>query len=173
MQAFYNALTPFTNVPFNFWLYLLFVTAPVLAFSAGPERNVWLRSGRLIVAAALTYLLLNLSHQTDQNLIRKAYEQCQSQFPDGWIQHHKECSEINTADGAHNAFLLYLGWIPAMAYVGFWELVWRRRNKSKLKKLELPIRDKILGGSVSCLMIFFFVLTATLVAILTGRILLF
>lgn len=49
---------------------------------------------------------------------------------------HSACEHhINIADGASNVFYLYLGWIPAGAYVGFFELIWRIKYRKKIRSM--------------------------------------
>jgi hypothetical protein len=105
--------------------FLTLVAAPPLVFSATPRADERWLIGRLLAAAFVTYILLNASLHIPRMIRWHEYETCQHQFDDGYVQHHPECGEINIADGASNVFFAYLGWIPAVAYVGLWELVWR------------------------------------------------
>jgi len=124
-----------TDVPVNFRALFLAVTAPILVFSVAPEKPFWMRFLRLVLAVGLTYILINLSLHTGRAIERNSYQKCQSQFSDGVLQNHPECGKINIADGASNIFYLYAGWIPATAYVGIWEFLWRIRSRKKLKEL--------------------------------------
>lgn len=144
-QILYNIAEPLTHVPVNIWLPLMFITAPVLVFLGKPTTNWRLLAGRLLLAWALTYVFINLELQTGRQIIRTAYDACQSQFPYGFIQHHPECGEINIADGASSVFYLYLGWIPALAYLSVWEFVWRIRNRRKLQSDTFSITYKRLS----------------------------
>ncbi len=135
-QSFFNALQIFTHVPYNFWFWLIFITAPLLVFNAKPESSADWRIDRLILAIGATYILMNFSLHTSRQIIWSAYEACQSRFSDGAIQHHKECGEINIADGASNIFYLIFGWLPATGYVGLCEFIWRWRYRRIVRKKE-------------------------------------
>jgi hypothetical protein len=129
-----------TDVPFNFWFYLLLATAPILVFSAKPESKTWFRIGRLLVAIAVTYVLINLSLHTNYKIGWDTYESCQSQFKDGAIQHHEECG--NPPRGIPLAFFAVLGLIPSNAYVGFFELIWRRKHRKQIKNYGKNFKGK-------------------------------
>lgn len=133
-QPFFNFLQIFTYVPYNFWFWLLIIAAPILVFSAKPDSNPNWRVNRLLIAIGLTYIFINLSLHTSRQIKWAAYEQCQSQFSDGSIQHHKECGEIDIADGASNIFYLVLGWLPAATYVAIYEFVWRLRYRRTIRE---------------------------------------
>lgn len=122
-------------MPYNFWGWLLLIVVPIFIFSATPNSSQRLRLGRIILAIGLTYILTNLAVHTHYQIKSTAYNTCQSQFPDGAIQHHEECGEINILDGGGSVFYLYLGWIPATAYVGLYELLWRIRYRKQIKVL--------------------------------------
>lgn len=109
----------------NYWFWLLIILIPLIVFSVKPGAPVWLRFGRLLLAIMVSYAIANGQLHWKRAQEWQAYEACQSQFPDGGIQHHKECPEIDIGDGASLVFFLYLGWLPITGYTGFWELLWR------------------------------------------------
>ena len=139
-QQLFNLFTYFTDVRFNFWFYLFFLVPPLLIFFVRPKEQAWLRVLRTLVAVASAYILINLSLQTHRSIIWRNYEACQSQFSDGAIQQHEECGKIDIGDGASNVFYLFLGWIPGAAYVGIWELLWRRYYRQQLVESQTPFR---------------------------------
>ncbi|MFO1242528.1 MAG: hypothetical protein U1E36_04920 [Rickettsiales bacterium] len=127
-----------TDVPFNIWFWLLIIGAPFCVFSVKPEKNVWIRAGRLLIAIGATYTLAILAIGTDDALEWKKYEACQSQFSD--ISHHEGCP-LNVGSGASFVFFLFFGWIPATMYVGWWELAWRKYYRSKMISLRKGLGD--------------------------------
>lgn len=139
-QSLFNFFGRLTDVPFNFWFYLFFMLPPLLIFSVHPKEKTWLRVARTLVVVASAYILINLSLQTHRSIIWRNFEACQRQFSDGAIQHHQECGKINIGDGASNFFYLFLGWIPGAAYVGIWELIWRRYHRQQLAELNSQFR---------------------------------
>jgi hypothetical protein len=128
-DGIYRLFETLTQVPFNFWFYLMMLTAPLLVVYTGARLRAW----KVFLAVGCTYVLINLSLHTSRAIIWRAYEACQSQFSDGAIQHHRECGEINIADGASNVFYLYFGWIPAATYVGIWALLWRWLRRKAIR----------------------------------------
>jgi len=147
-----------TDIPVNFWAVFLIATAPILVFSIAPPKPQWMRFWRLVFAAGLTYVLLNLSLHTGRAIEWRAYQECQSQFSDGVLQQHEECGKINIADGASNIFYLYAGWIPATAYVGIWEFLWRIRSRKKLKELGKNYKGRWFSNITIGFSIFSFVI---------------
>jgi len=124
-----------TDVPVNFWFWCLLLVAPALVLAANPETSFKIRLLRLILAIGFTYVLINLSLHTSRQIEWKIYEECQSQFDDASLNHHKECGEINIADGASSIFYAFFGWIPATAYVGLWELIWLAKHRKKIREI--------------------------------------
>ena len=56
---------------------------------------------------------------------------------------HAECKHhVNIADGASNVFYAYLGWIPAVAYVGLWEAIWRIWYRKRISKMGKDYKGK-------------------------------
>lgn len=72
----YRALDVLIDVPVNIWLWLLPFAAPILVFSANPMACVQKRDRRLIVATAITCVLLNLGLQTHLALRQREFEAC-------------------------------------------------------------------------------------------------
>jgi hypothetical protein len=154
-----------THVPLNFWVWLLPVAAPLLVFCIKPDKKWGLRIGRLLLAIGMTYVLMNLALHTGRTIKWNVYEACQSQFSDGAIQRHEECGEINIADGASNVFYAYFGWIPAMAYVGIWEALWRIRHRRKIKEMGKEYKGKWISNIIIGFAIFLFVIYPACMAI--------
>lgn len=116
-----------------------------------------MRIWRLIFAVGATYILLNLALHTSRQIEWNEYEKCNSfaEKLDGDISDHKECPKINIADGAANIFYLFLGWIPASAYVGLWEIIWRFKNRKIIKEMGKTFTGKwasniVIGFFILC-----------------------
>ena len=162
-EMIFQILDFLTDVPVNFWFWLFFITAPLLVFSVGPENRFWLRLARLVLAAVLSYVLINLSLHTSRELGRKAYNECQrkSIHPEMSQEAHEQCKHhVNTADGAANVFYFILGWIPGTAYVGIWEFLWRRRYRKILKEMGKNYKGRwfsniTIGFTVFCFIYLF------------------
>ena len=132
----------------NYWFWLFIILIPIMVFSVGPRAGMWRRMGRLALAIIVGYVLANVALQWSRAREWEAYEACQSQFPDGAIQHHKECPEINIADGASIIFYLMFGWIPAAAYTGFFELLWRRRHRQTIRDMGAAFKGKWISNAL-------------------------
>lgn len=170
-RSLYQIFEALTALPVNIWLWFLPVIAPLLVFVAKPDHTVWLRSGRLILAISITYVLWNLAINTHHHLEREAYDACQSQFPDGEWRMHEECGNPFMGNGAQVAFALVLGWIPATAYVGIWEFLWRRKYRETIHDLGHQFTGKWLSTMlIVCsvpVWIYAFLLVALIVLLLT------
>jgi len=138
-EIIYTVFKYLTDVPFNFWAFFLIVTAPVLVFSVAPEKPFWMRFGRLVIAAGLTYVLINLAIGTEHSLAWKNYNDCyaKSEFPYLSHERNSECKPyLENVNGSTAVFALLLGWIPALGIVGLWELLWRIVHRKVFKGLS-------------------------------------
>lgn len=134
-----------TDVPYNFWGWLLLFTAPILVFIARPESSATLKFIRVIVAIGLTYIFFNLALHTGRTLDWKKYEACLQESPYGEmsVKTHELCGHlVDIADGASSLFYVFLGWIPATAYVGIFESIWRFRHRKRIKKMGKSYKGK-------------------------------
>lgn len=176
-QALFDFFQIFTDVPFNFWFYLLLIIAPLLVFSVKPESKLWWRFSRLILAIVCTYILINLTLHTSRALDREDYEAClapllkesnrviPSPEINSQCQHH-----IKTGDGASNVFYLVLGWVPSVGYVGFYELIWIIRHRKTIKKLGPKYTGKWFSFSLLIMALPGFVYIAIIAFILLAAI---
>ena len=126
----------------NFWFWLFIFLIPFIVFSVKPEASPRLRVARLLLAVAIGYVLANVTLYWEGEQEWETYTACQRQFDDGDTKHHQECPEINIADGARTIFFVVFGWIPAAAYAGFWELIWRRRHRHTLRAMGTAFKGK-------------------------------
>ena len=129
-----------------------------MVFSVTPEANVRVRVGRLVSAVAAGYVLANLALYWSHSMDWEAYQACQDRFPDGFRTIRPECEHlVNIADGASIVFYLLFGWIPAAAYTGFWELLWRWDHRHSIRQRERSFKGKWASNTV----IFFFLLVVS------------
>ena len=144
-----NVFKAFADVPYNIWPWILLVGVPMLIFSAKPQHRVVWRLGRIVLAVAAGYVLINLALHTHHALQWKAFEACREQYPVFGENYHPNCEGIVTiADGAGGIFYLILGWIPAAAYAGFWELCWRRKYRRTVSELGAGYKGKGLSNAL-------------------------
>jgi hypothetical protein len=117
-------------------MFLFLVTAPLLIFSVKPELSTQRRIWRILIATIIGYMLLNLILHTHRYLQWQEFEQCQNIYSKDPLNMADECKGIiNIADGASNIFYLYLGWVPAVGYAGFFELLWRIKHRAFIKNM--------------------------------------
>lgn len=121
----------------NYWLWNFVVLLPVLVLCVKPEASSWLKVGRLLTAVALGYLLLNAGVHWGSKLSWQAYEACHRLIPNGDQNGvgYEKCKHLLIGTGGANfAFALLLGWIPAGAYAGGWEFLWRIYYRRRIRE---------------------------------------
>ncbi len=110
----------------NFWFWLFLIIPPLLIFSAKPESSTWWRLGRLLLAIAAGYALLLVTVAWRQQEDYKILQEFWHQFPN-CVDHRCANQPKMVVGGKAFAFLIVMGWIPAISYAGFYELIWRER----------------------------------------------
>lgn len=143
-----NAITTYYAVRMNFWFWLLIILVPVIVFSVKPQANPWLRIGRLALAAGLTYIFINLGLHLSIDHAWEAYDSCRFELG-GRDPYERSLAEKldKICPGAPNSglpevFYLVLGWIPAAAYVGFFELIWRIWRRDTIQVMGNTFKGK-------------------------------
>ena len=157
-ETIYSVFEPLIKIPFNIWPWLLLCVAPISVFLFGPESSGRWRIGRLLLTIAAIYALWNLTIHTHQQLEWATYKACQSQFSDGADQHHNECGNPFMGNGAQLTFAAILGWIPAMAYLGLWEWLWRYYHRHRIRQLGNAFKGRWLSNTLVGFGVFLFVL---------------
>jgi hypothetical protein len=142
LPLYYLVLQYLTDLPVNIWLWMVPFAAPLAVFGLSHDSGAWARFIRLILAIGVSYVLLLFLVLNYHHLQAVEHQACQSSFADGYKVLHPECGDYFYRDGAQNAFALLFGWIPAVAYVGFWELVWRIRHRHKIQQLGATFKGK-------------------------------
>ncbi|MEM7069126.1 MAG: hypothetical protein AAF478_09600 [Pseudomonadota bacterium] len=148
----------YTGIHFNIWIWLILITSPLLIFRLNVERSILTFFIAIVSAVALTYLLLNLSLHTRQSLNWIDYVNCQkdSIHDDMSPEQQAECGHhVNKADGAQLVFTLLYGWVPAVIYAGFWELVWRIWRRNKIRNAGENYRGRWFSNAVILMGLFF------------------
>lgn len=125
----------------NYWFWLLIILIPVIVFSMKPEANLWLRLGRLMIAAPLCYGLMFWTVYWQAGAEIEVINAFVDKFPECADQ---QCADAPrpTLDGPILGFFLILGWIPATGYVGLWELLWRLHYRSVIREMGKTFKGK-------------------------------
>lgn len=133
----------------NYWFWLFILAAPLIVFSLTPEANPWWRIYRLALAIGLGYVFINLALHLSVDRGWEAYESCR--FIHSGHDGPYELSLANKLDsicpaapnsGMPEFFYFVLGWIPAAAYAGIFELVWRRRHRATIRAMGKMFKGK-------------------------------
>jgi len=116
-----------------YWFWLLIILVPLIVFSVKPQSNLWLRIGRLALAAALCYGLMFATVGWEYSKEWEAVYAYHEKFP--------HCTDHECADeppititGSLIVFVIVLGWIPAAGYTGVWELIWRLYYRNYIRQ---------------------------------------
>lgn len=126
----------------NEWFWLYIVVVPILVFSATPHTHWHWRVGRLLVSIVITYLLMNLAVHLKWDVIHTELNALPNPS--------KEDFKKATTDGANLVFTRVFGWLLAVVYVGWWEVIWRAfyRNKIEQLHLRMPLSTAIICVSM-------------------------
>ena len=125
----------------NYWFWLLIILVPIIVFSVKPEANIWIRIGRLVLAAVTCYALLFWTVSWQMSAELDAIHRFIAKFP--------ECSDQQCANsprprltGPILGVVFVLGWIPAAGYSGFCELIWRVHYRTALAEMGTTFKGK-------------------------------
>lgn len=124
-----------------------------MVFGARPQSLPAWRIGRLVAAVALLYIVLNVVLHLQSDLEWNAVNEFRNQNTDCHLQ-RCEGEPKTTVDGPSLAGAMFFGWVPALVYVGLWELAWRVRHRKAMRVFEW--RD--IGVVFSSALIFFSIL---------------
>ena len=119
----------------KYLMWLPIVAVPFMVFWARPQSHPAWRIGRLLAAVALLYVALNIVLHLQSRLEWNAINAFRDQNPECWLQ-PCEGERKPTVDGPNLAGAMFVGWVPALAYVGVWELAWRIRHRKAIRVFE-------------------------------------
>lgn len=145
-ELIYSVFEYLSDVPVNFWFWLVPITAPILVFSIGPKKSARLRIGRLLLAIGLTVSFVMLSLGFEYNQSWKDYNECyasHTELRDMSPERNRACRHhLDRVPDSTAPFFLLFGWIPVTGYVGFWELLWHSRYRKEIKALSKNYKGK-------------------------------
>lgn len=149
LENYKNPETPcqelLTNRPwygklnYQFFAWLIFV--PVMIFSVSPNAPVWMRGGRVIIAAGICYALMNLAIHLQWDIRNAPFKQDPFD-PDpanGW---RMDCANY-AGDGFSYIIAMISAWIPACIYTGFCLLIWRFYHRRFSKEITENYKSDI------------------------------
>ncbi|MEQ1890363.1 MAG: hypothetical protein ABL951_14475 [Alphaproteobacteria bacterium] len=136
----------------NYWFWLLITLTPIIIFSVKPGANMWLRTGRLVLAVGFAYIFINLSLHLKLDREWEAYDSCRSEHGGSYPYEKSLALKLDKIcpSAPHTGPMLVtyfvLGWVPAAGYTGFWELIWRLRYHSGVRKTGKAFKGKWLSN---------------------------
>jgi hypothetical protein len=87
-----------------------------------------------------TYIIIELDNQNgwlDYEACRNATNRM------GSLEMQDKCAyHLVASEGLNNIFYLFIGWIPAGGYAGFFELLWRRKHRETIRKMGKQFKGK-------------------------------
>ncbi len=125
----------------NYWFWLNIIIIPVLMFFVKPNTSKIEHIAKIFFATTVCSVFLNLALHLKQEILWDIYEACQGQFSDGDIRQHAECPKVANPDASYD-FMKSFGWIPALVYVGWWELIWRIYHHHHIEKYPGSYKGK-------------------------------
>lgn len=150
-----------TEIPYNIWFWFMFAAAPILVFVGKPKHSLNFRFWRLFLAAGCTYVLFNLSLGVSHHHAWQNYNACyeKSQYRDMSPERHDECiHHLDSVNDSAAVFLFLFGWIPATAYAGIFEAIWRFRYRKKIKEMGKSYKGKWFSAITIGFTVFLFVI---------------
>lgn len=139
----------------NYWFWLLIILVPVIVFGVKPEANIWLRIGRLVLAGGIAYLFLNFALHLNLDRRWEAYDSCRYKLSGNHGPYEMslalkmdEICPVKPHTGPVLVTYYVLGWVPAAGYTGFWELIWRLRHRSVIRKIGNAFKGKWLSNAL-------------------------
>lgn len=108
----------------NHWFWIYIVLVPIVVFSVRPSASARLCTVRLLSAIFLCYILINLSVDLKWQIVSQSIDD------NPFATEAEQLFAIR--DGANIAFTRMFGWIFAITYTGWYELLWRIIYRSKL-----------------------------------------
>lgn len=124
----------------NSWLWFWLISTPIIVFSVKPGTPAWQKICCTLLAIALSYIAINLATHLGMELWNAPFHHQEIIHSNGVLQSSQEevfkyeC--FNSADGARYAFAFLFGWVPALIYHGWWEIIWHQYHKRKTKFID-------------------------------------
>ncbi|MCB1562861.1 MAG: hypothetical protein KDJ75_04735 [Alphaproteobacteria bacterium] len=177
VENYENAQTPCQEIlagrpwtgTLNYWFFAWLVFVPALIFSTPPAAPQWMRGGRVIVAAGICYVLMNLAVHLQWD-IRNAPFMEDPFHPDpvnGW---RMDCANY-AGDGFSYVTALMSAWIPACIYTGLYLLIWRfyhhRFSKEIMENYKSDLITRILFWGLKIYAVIFLVYLISLITFIT------
>ena len=131
-----STVNTLSSLPVNIWAYMLFLVMPFSVFIVKPMSSFIFKFMSLALFILIVYFLINLSIHNHIHIENENYIECQGKFDKSYLNHVPQCGKLKRSNGATLIFALFLGWIPAIAYIGIWEFVWRIVHRKKLKSMH-------------------------------------
>lgn len=128
----------------NPWLWFWLASTPIILFSLGPRAPAWHRAFRILFSIGLGYVVINLGTHAAIEIRNAPFHGEGVVYSDGILitseadKAKLKCFDF--ADGANFLFALWFGWIYALVYTGWWEIIWGIYQKRKTKWINQNFR---------------------------------
>lgn len=134
----------------NYWFWLWFLAVPLFIFSAKPQSPQWQRMGRTLGAVLLCYGAMNLAIHLMWD-IRSGPFMVSSNLNTPWQKSWDVPGCIGPGMGANLIFTLYFGWIYAVLYTGWWEIIWYQYYKRRTGLIGPDFRRDIISKVIAAI----------------------
>jgi hypothetical protein len=117
-----------SSILVNYWFWLLVVVPPALVFTARPEEDDWLKTGRLVGAVALAALFSQLVVDFDERIAAEFYAECLARIPSSEEVKRMRFNCLSLKYdflGFRDIFLGNFAWISNVGYVTSLEIIRR------------------------------------------------
>lgn len=124
----------------NSWFWFWLISTPVVVFSVRPTAPAWQRAARTIFIIAMSYVVINFGTHLAMDIKNAPFHGDGIVHFNG-IRVSSEKDEFklhcyDIADGAKFVFSLLFGWLFAVIYTGWWEIIWNQYHTSKTKLID-------------------------------------
>lgn len=122
----------------NPWFWLWVVSVPVLVFSTLPAAPARQRAGRHVLAVLLSYAVICVTAVKVFEIRNAPFDHPDITTGSGALDVFK--FGCYASDGMLYALALFFGWLPAMLYAGWWEIIWHQYHKRMTRQIDAHFR---------------------------------
>ncbi len=126
-RAWYGEINP--------WFWLWIISTPILTFAAKPDAPKWQRTLIITFIIGVSYIAIYLGTYLNVDIRNAPFQTSEITSTSNEVERFKfDC--YDTTDGPNYVFAFWFGWIPAVAYAGWWEIIWGLYHKKVTKLID-------------------------------------